>query len=689
MSEPVLCHCLIGIPGSGKSTVAKHLSKLIPNAVIVSSDLIRFQVYGDENTQGDWQLINQRASVQIRAAIADGIPVIYDATNAKRAWRMSFLMQLQDVNAEWLGWWLKIPVAKCQQWNKQRERRVPNEIIKTFNTNLQKFPPITAEGFVAINEIKYHQNKLILETIPAQIDNLTRRRINSKNRVKNYELHQYSRLLDFDRLMHLIALILRYPGVGNLQQSAPQVLENILGKVPIFTSSVAEISALMSKISGEIYSDRVALERDLFWLETNEILTLNYTCKELELTSLDAPALITHAYSDREPFTRLIETIRFILHNPLLFNPESGSLPTLVSQLKARGLVHGKCQSIIRKDIEIVLKPYQILPEGQMKKGYFAGNAVFSNYELKTIFDRLIIPNLKHIEDPVYLDIYQKLKNKIDASKLYENSEKSYPVRAMKDTSIVDTNKLIKLSNLPLLYKNLEILEDAIATGKLLKLNSIQGSAFFADNVRGSFEAYPIQLVFHDIAWYLGFEYAPKEKNAGLLKFERLDRLTLEGVFEARSQSQQLKSLHNLIELYRATPSLFIGKTVEQQQKFLNTDKQQDSDIKTTVKLWFKDEIFRFIAEGTKRYPASNMKMSPPKERESFYKISFGQIFTLKSSDDPNFPNRLHLKLPQWSLEDVYLKRWILGFDGDVKVVAPPELVRQIKNCGEAISNNY
>lgn len=41
---------------------------------------------------------------------------------------------------------------------------------------------------------------------------------NRRNPTKNIKLHRYSRLLKFERLMHLNALIIKYPGLEWLQQ---------------------------------------------------------------------------------------------------------------------------------------------------------------------------------------------------------------------------------------------------------------------------------------------------------------------------------------------------------------------------------------------------------------------------------------------------------------------------------------
>ncbi len=64
MPTPLICHFLIGIPGSGKSTFAAQLAKL-GNYRIVSTDAIRQQLYGDAIIQGEWSEVEELVISQI------------------------------------------------------------------------------------------------------------------------------------------------------------------------------------------------------------------------------------------------------------------------------------------------------------------------------------------------------------------------------------------------------------------------------------------------------------------------------------------------------------------------------------------------------------------------------------------------------------------------------------------------
>lgn len=113
--------------------------------------------------------------------------------------------------------------------------------------------------------------------------------------------------------------------------------------------------------------------------------------------------------------------------------------------------------------------------------------------------------------------------------------------------------------------------------------------------------------------------------NKGLLQFERLDRL-FRGIPQSqkRELNLQRKALDRLHQLYQACGSLYL----------------------------------------------------------------VDHIFCLPKSDDPRYPNRLQVQLPCWVVHDVELRRWILGFGGEVKVVSPQEIIQRIHEMACAIAQS-
>jgi predicted DNA-binding transcriptional regulator YafY len=556
--------------------------------------------------------------------------------------------------------------------------------------SLQDFPPIAAEGFVVVKQIDVSDptfNFSEISEIPGQTQQVSRSLINRRNRNRYLIFHTYSKLLDFERLMYLVSLVIQYPGIGNLQTTQPSLLANIFGQVPEFTSSLAELTAFMARLYGKIYADEQAIAKDLLWLQQSSLIGMNTIPVPTDnpiVTSTcfsdSADSLVTHPYSHFPAFQRLIQTLRLILHHPFLPDSGQGSLKTLVSKLQQYGIIDHNALDSIRKDIEKVLKPYKILPDFAMRDGYFAGTSILSAMELTQVF-QVLQSQAQSLNDPIALEIYQVFAQRMAQSKLLVNSV--YPVRAIANRNMIDPKYLPPES----LAKNLDRVETAIFEGQLLELNRFVGSGKFPKDEGGFFLVYPLQIVFSNSAWYLGYEIVEGEYH-GLFRFERLDRLFMGRLqSKTRSRQKQKKALELLQKLSLGSVGIHLGYSVADQQKFLSPNQKERSQVCSTIELWFDNQIFPFIAEGTKRFPAEQMKMSHPVvgKKSSLPK----SIFCLEPSEDKGFPHRFRLVLPKWYLQDVDFFRWVIGFGGSVKVVEPQEFIDKIRETAKAIVQIY
>lgn len=142
---------LIGLPGCGKSTWAKNCQ-----AVIVSSDTLRQELYGDENDQTDPDRIFNEARKRIIMALNAGKDAVLDATNINRKQRMRFIKDIKSqmrktVDLKVAAVWVCVPYHECLSRNANRERNVPEYVIKKMYLNF--CPPGYEEGF---DEIKLH-----------------------------------------------------------------------------------------------------------------------------------------------------------------------------------------------------------------------------------------------------------------------------------------------------------------------------------------------------------------------------------------------------------------------------------------------------------------------------------------------------------------------------------------------------
>lgn len=158
MNGTIICHCLIGCPASGKSTLADHLLCLGSARTIISTDRIRQQLYGDEAIQGSWPDIETEVFEQLKAALSQRIPVVYDATNAQRQRRIGLCQGLQQLSPDpWVAWHLTTPLETCLGWNQNRPRQVPIEVIQQMAASLAADPPTVSEGWLAVIPVDMSQ----------------------------------------------------------------------------------------------------------------------------------------------------------------------------------------------------------------------------------------------------------------------------------------------------------------------------------------------------------------------------------------------------------------------------------------------------------------------------------------------------------------------------------------------------
>ena len=138
---------LIGLPGSGKSTLAKKLLTECPQWQLISTDVIRGQLFGNEAIQGSWLLICTEIHRQFQLACHKGSTTIYDATNAQRHHRREVIALARELGfAEITGVWVRTPVCRCLARNKRRERQVPEDVILRMHRQLRDAPPSLEEG---------------------------------------------------------------------------------------------------------------------------------------------------------------------------------------------------------------------------------------------------------------------------------------------------------------------------------------------------------------------------------------------------------------------------------------------------------------------------------------------------------------------------------------------------------------
>ncbi|MGK7873635.1 MAG: AAA family ATPase [Xenococcaceae cyanobacterium] len=143
---------LIGLPGSGKSSLAEQLVAKSPGSQVISTDAIRAQLFGNEGIQGPWLFVWRRVQLQFSHAVEQinlgQIPeAIYDATNARRRHRKEAIALARATGfTEIIGIWVDTPLQLCLERNRRRDRTVPEEVILRMHRQLQDAPPALDDG---------------------------------------------------------------------------------------------------------------------------------------------------------------------------------------------------------------------------------------------------------------------------------------------------------------------------------------------------------------------------------------------------------------------------------------------------------------------------------------------------------------------------------------------------------------
>jgi predicted kinase len=140
---------LIGLPGSGKSSLAQRLATEYRHCQIVSVDALRAKLE-DESSQGDgqqlWREIEQQLQQAVQRFQEQRGKVIYDATNVAfgtrcRAIRLARAAGFTQIT----GVWVDTPFWLCLKRNRQRTQVVPELSILSMYCQLLIAPPSPQE----------------------------------------------------------------------------------------------------------------------------------------------------------------------------------------------------------------------------------------------------------------------------------------------------------------------------------------------------------------------------------------------------------------------------------------------------------------------------------------------------------------------------------------------------------------
>ena len=233
-------YLMVGLAGSGKSTIAKKIEYAIrmsspkydeygraDKVVLISSDDIREEILGDVNDQSQNDKVFSHVHKLIKQAVKDYNHIIVDATNITIKNRRALLNCLDDKkDYHKIAYIVNTPIEKCKENNSKRDRKVPEYVI---DNQAKKFEiPFANEGF---NSIFLHhfpayncgalKEEVLLNNITSLMDGF-----NQKNHHHIYDLGTHCRKLHEelskrtdDKILLCSALV---HDIGKLYTGAPK-----------------------------------------------------------------------------------------------------------------------------------------------------------------------------------------------------------------------------------------------------------------------------------------------------------------------------------------------------------------------------------------------------------------------------------------------------------------------------------
>jgi predicted kinase len=136
MENNLEAYVMVGAPGSGKSTHVSKLLALHPDAVVISGDEIRAELYGNADIQGNYVEIHDRMLEILEESV--GRTIVMDGTHYKAAYRKEAVAMLNSYGyCKITAVVLDKPLTVCLRQNASRERRVPEEVIERMHASLQ------------------------------------------------------------------------------------------------------------------------------------------------------------------------------------------------------------------------------------------------------------------------------------------------------------------------------------------------------------------------------------------------------------------------------------------------------------------------------------------------------------------------------------------------------------------------
>ena len=650
---------------------------------------------------------------------------------------------------EWIGWWLTTPLEQCKAWALRRDRPVPEAVIEEFHASLnhKTFKPDRSEGFaviVALNPAAGEGDTADLSRPLAALDGRIRNSLN-RQRSKDSQCHRYSRLLDLERLLFLIRLLTSFNGLDENDPGTASALLQICNPPPQgdLAERAAAYLASWKEVHGgnsDGYGDAAAIRGDLAWLESNGFFRLDWQ-GDPPIQLAPAAGLAgssvhggSPALADPATFRRVFTLLRHILKEPFDAPDPSESAPARDAATPARrkrskrssnefgplyrhllerlGDIEGAYapdqEAVLRYDLEHALRPYGFLPQVKgrphsLRQGYAIGTALLSADQLLEVH-ALLKASLDRLSDqsqkPLLLTLEDRLRRAglLDAAGVAPRLR--HAKRALAHRSFTE-EKPGTLADPQLTPR----LERTVRDRRRVWLRHLPDPIDQARRNRGDdgrFRAWPLQLLFHNISWYLAFEtfHFGRSDGFGLIRTLRLDRLVLlseDGNARRSSDAEHNQAMERLQRLLHVCGGLYFGDSIQEQLAVVPQGRQQSepglllegADPYGLLRFSCTAAVFRLIREEPHRFPPEHFTYSRPVISEADCKPGPGDNLAPNPAGDSH-PYPVEIRLPRWTLQhDWDLRTWLFRWGAGIRIEQPESLRQQQLQQARAVVDLY
>jgi hypothetical protein len=340
------------------------------------------------------------------------------------------------------------------------------------------------------------------------------------------------------------------------------------------------------------------------------------------------------------------------------------------------------------KDLEKLLTPYGFRNRhDNVRHGYCLGTAVLSPPRLRELH-HVVRQAAGRLADPSAQDLLAELDERLGWAGI--SADGLPPVRSYARHAVVDS-KLVRRDSLAA-PRRTEAIEAAIVEHRRVLLQRYPGVGSFADSPDGELRVWPLQLIFHNVGWYLLFEEDQVGHEQGLIRSERLDRLALRHAHSdlRRSADDHNAALVRLERLLHHSGGIYFGADLEQQLAIASPSAQRCSQALVTLRFCCAPWAFAFIREGLQRYPIEHTRFSKPLPGDSWWHHPKAPHVLEPGPADASHPYPVELDLPPWTVAaDIDLRSWLFAFGGGIRIESPEALREElVDRCREAIAAN-